>query len=306
MNKFLPEGKIFNSTQNRYYLQSEETMQEARSHGIILEGHAVMCTPEHDLVVELPFGKGIIPRSEGAIGIAEGVTRDIALLSRVNKTVCFKVMDIKKDGGETICILSRRQAQTQCMSEYINGLSCGDVIPAKVTHLEPFGCFVDIGCGVVSLIPIDAISVSRISHPGDRFFNGQDIFAVVKDVSQGRITLSHKELLGTWEENASLFSTGETVGGIVRSVEPYGVFIELAPNLAGLAEPQENVRVGQAASVYIKALIPSKMKVKLIIVDVFDSPSFPSKINYFITSGKLSSWTYSTPDAQKLISTDFT
>ncbi len=306
MNKFLPEGKIFNSTQNRYYLQNETTMLEAQANGITLEGHAVMCTPEHDLIVDLPFGKGLIPRCEGAIGIEEGSTRDIALLSRVNKTVCFKVMDIRTTESGTVCILSRRQAQTECMKEYIGKLSCGDVLPAKVTHLEPFGCFVDIGCGIVSLIPIDSISVSRIAHPGDRFFNGQDIFAVVKDISQDRITLSHKELLGTWEENASMFSPGETVGGIVRSVEPYGIFIELAPNLAGLAEPQDNVYVGQAASVYIKALIPAKMKVKLIIVDVFDNPSFPSKINYFITSGKLSSWVYSTPDAPKLISTDFT
>ncbi|MBQ1902761.1 MAG: S1 RNA-binding domain-containing protein, partial [Ruminococcus sp.] len=247
MKEFLPEGKLFNSSANKYYLQSEAAMQEAFEQGITLEGHAVRCTPEHDLQVELPFGVGIIPRCEGAIGIAEGVTRDIALLSRVNKTVCFKVMEIRRSDSTTVCILSRRQAQTECMDEYISKLSCGDVIPAKVTHLEPFGCFADIGCGIVSLMPIDAISVSRISHPSDRFFNGQDIFAVVKDISGGRITLSHKELLGTWEQNAALFSAGETVGGIVRSVEPYGVFIELAPNLAGLAEPQDNVREGQAA-----------------------------------------------------------
>ena len=305
MKEFLPEGKLFNSSANKYYLQSEAAMQEAFEQGITLEGHAVRCTPEHDLQVELPFGVGIIPRCEGAIGIAEGVTRDIALLSRVNKTVCFKVVEIRRSDSTTVCILSRRQAQTECMDEYISKLSCGDVIPAKVTHLEPFGCFADIGCGIVSLMPIDAISVSRISHPSDRFFNGQDIFAVVKDISGGRITLSHKELLGTWEQNAALFSAGETVGGIVRSVEPYGVFIELAPNLAGLAEPQDNVREGQAASVYIKALIPEKMKVKLIIVDVFDSPSFPAKNNYFITSGRIKSWVYSTPDAQKQISTEF-
>ena len=306
MKKYLPEGKLFNTTLNRYYLQSEAAMQEAKNNFVTLEAHAVMCTPEHDLIVELPFGKGIIPRCEGAIGIEEGVTRDIALLSRVNKTVCFKVMDIRQNSGETTCILSRRQAQTECINEYIQTLVCGDVIPAKVTHLEPFGCFADIGCGIISLIPIDSISVSRISHPGDRFFNGQDIFAVVKDISQGRITLSHKELLGTWEQNAFLFSAGETVGGIVRSVEPYGIFIELAPNLAGLAEPQSSVKVGQAASVYIKALIPEKMKVKLIIVDIFDSPSFPSKLNYFITSGRLTSWVYSTQGAQKHISSDFT
>lgn len=305
MKKYLPEGKIFNSPENRYYLQSERTMAEAMAQGLILEGHAVLCDSEHNIIVELPFGKGMIPRTEGAIGIQEGKTKDIALLSRVNKTVCFKVTDIVHEKGEVICRLSRRLAQEECIERYISTLTSGDVIPAKVTHLEPFGCFVDIGCGLPSLIPIDAISVSRITHPNDRFFNGQDIYAVVKSCDEDRICLSHKELLGTWEENAALFSTGETVGGIVRSIEPYGIFIELAPNLAGLAEPRENVRVGQAASVYIKALIPEKMKVKLIIVDVFENSVFPSKINYFITGGRLTKWVYSTNECYKNICSEF-
>ena len=77
MKKYLPEGKIFNSPENRYYLQSERTMAEAMAQGLILEGHAVLCDSEHNIIVELPFGKGIIPRSEGAIGIQEGKTKDI-------------------------------------------------------------------------------------------------------------------------------------------------------------------------------------------------------------------------------------
>lgn len=60
----------------------------------------------------------------------------------------------------------------------------------------------------------------------------------------GRVSLSHKELLGTWEENAALFSPGETVSATVRSVESYGIFVELTPNLAGLAEPKAGVRAG--------------------------------------------------------------
>ena len=82
------------------------------------------------------------------------------------------------------------------------------------------------------MIPIDCISVSRISHPSDRFTLGQTIQAVVTSVSDFRIGLSHKELLGTWMENAAKFAVGETVSGIVRSVESYGVFVELTPNLA--------------------------------------------------------------------------
>ncbi|MFR0768418.1 MAG: hypothetical protein ACLSHO_01295 [Dysosmobacter sp.] len=60
---------------------------------------------------------------------------------------------------------------------------------------------------------------------------GQKILAVVKvfDRENRRITLTHKELLGTWLENASRFSEGDTVQGTVRGVMDYGCFVELAP-----------------------------------------------------------------------------
>ena len=120
-----------------------------------------------------------------------------------------------------------------------------------------------------------------------------------------RVFLSHKELLGTWTENAELFRAGETVGGIIRSIEDYGVFVELTPNLAGLAEPFDNVRVGQNASVYIKNIIPEKMKIKLIIVDAFDAQYSTPPIRYFITDGMLNRWVYSPDKSPKLIETIF-
>ena len=203
-------------------------------------------------------------------------------------------------------ILSRRQAQLLCRQELLSTLRPGDIIPARVTHLEPFGCFVDIGCGIPSLIPIDCISVSRIAHPGDRFRPGQDIRAIVTGIEENfRILLSHKELLGTWEENAACFSSGETVSGIVRSVEPYGIFVELAPNLAGLAEFKAGVRPGQHASVYIKSLIPDKMKIKLILIDSFDAVCRPDPPHYFVESGHLDCWIYSPASAKKQIQTVF-
>ena len=77
-------------------------------------------------------------------------------------------------------------------------------------------------------MPIDSISVSRIPHPSERFRTGEDIRALVKGIDEnGRITLTHKELLGTWEQNAAQFKAGETVPGVIRSVEKYGVFVEL-------------------------------------------------------------------------------
>ncbi len=301
MQNYYPEGKLIDRHDNKTSIATIEALRHSMLMGKTLEARAIICDNDHNLIVELPCGKGIIPRCEGAIGIADGSTKDIALLARVNKPVCFKVTDIFDDGR---ILLSRRLAQEECVKNYIQTLQPGQVIKAKITHLEQFGCFVDIGCGISSLITIDAISVSRISHPSDRFSNGDDILAVVKSIENGRISLTHKELLGTWEQNASRFTPGETVGGIIRSIEDYGVFIELAPNLAGLAEPFDNVKVGQSASVYIKAIIPDKMKVKLIIVDAFDSPA-DKAFDYFIKEGILTDWVYSTESADKRISSHF-
>jgi len=304
MTEFLPEGGLFKKEENR--VKSVRDLEECIESGRVIEGICSVCDNQHNLIIDFGFIKGVIPRNEGAIGIDDGTTRDIALISRVNKPVCFKVTGFSEDTlGNKTAALSRKKAQFECAEKYIDRLKNGDIAPVRVTHLEQFGCFVDIGRGIPSLIPIDAISVSRISHPSDRFFVGQEILTVVKSRENNKITLSHKELLGTWEQNAAQFSGGETVSGIVRSVESYGVFVELTPNLAGLAELRENVRVNQEVSVYIKAIIPEKMKVKLIIVDTFDNshPNFTYK--YYIDSGHIDSWVYSSPEADKVIRTDF-
>ncbi len=307
MTEYLPEGKIIDTARNKAALQSVATLQEAYRNGTILEAKAGVCTAGHDLVLELGGTKAIIPREEGAIGIENGETRDIAVISRVNKPVCFRITGFEHGiDGKLSAICSRRSVQQECCEKHLDKLVPGDIIPAVITHIENFGCFADIGCGISSLLPIDSISVSRISHPTDRFKNGQNIFAVVSGRDEfGRICLSHKELLGTWEENAAKFSPGETVAGTIRSSESYGVFVELAPNLAGLAEPNIAVSPGEQASVYIKNLIPDKMKIKLIIVDAFENTSSVSPMDYYITEGHIDRWQYSPDCCKKKIETVF-
>ncbi len=307
MTEYMPEGELYTNNPLLPKITSLSSLEEITKKGLIAEAVCNICDCNHNLIINLGFAKAIIPRDEGAIGIIDGSTRDIALISRVNKPVCFIVKSIDKNENPYKIILSRKDAQEECIKNYISKLKSGDIINAKVTHLEQFGAFVDIGCGIPSLIPIDLISVSRISHPSDRFTIGQNIKAVVKSKDNDKITLSHKELLGTWQENADLYSAGETVTGIVRSVEKYGIFVELTPNLAGLAELKEGVEPGNLVSVYIKAIIPEKMKVKLIIVDKFDSQKNVSPIpyKYFECSKHINNWIYSTQNCLKTIRIDF-
>ncbi len=300
--RFLPEGILIHTSENERALSGigalEKTMQSQR----IAEARAVLCDSEFNLIFDLNGIRGVMPRSQVGVCEDENGIRDIAVLTRVGKAVCFVIDSLEKSEAGTVAYLSRKKAQEKCLREYLDLLEDKDVIRAKVTHFEPFGCFCDIGCGIISLLSIDCISVSRISHPSERFRMGEFIYAAVKGRdevllgSKGRISLTHKELLGTWQENADRFCVGQTVAGIVRSVEDYGIFIELAPNLAGLAEKKEGVEVGQTAAVYIKNIIPQKMKVKLVLVDCTSGEKQRIKTEYFITEGNVSHWRYA-PDS---------
>ena len=290
---YYPEGMFPKSL--RADEMTREQLKKACLEGTILEATARSATPQHDLLVDLGGIQGIIPRADTAIGIAEGTVRDIAILSRVGKPVCFQIASVDGlyDSRPTLK-LSRKAAQQEALHYLLHDIPTGTVLPAVVTHLDRFGAFCDIGCGNVSLLSIEHISISRINHSRDRFQEGQHIFVAIgsQDPVLGRINLTHKELLGTWQENAQNFSVGETVVGVVRSVKDYGVFIELSPNLSGLAEYREDLRPGDRVSVYIKAIVPERQKVKLIVIRTLPQDVPLPPLHYYKTSGSVQGWHY--------------
>lgn len=286
---------------------SREDLNRCIATGEILQSTALAYDTEHRLRFELGGQRGYMPFTE-CLDVPEGESiKDIAVLTRVGRPTCFVITGTTQDeNGEDAYLLSRAAAQRLCHRQYLDPLEAGSVIPCTVTHIENFGAFCDIGCGISALLPIDCLSVSRISSPKDRVQVGQQLLCAIKNRDvQGRIVLTLRELLGTWSENAACFAPGETVVGIVRSVEEYGVFIEIAPNLAGLAEADSSLHPGQAVSVYIKNILPDKMKIKLVVVNKNLSQPLRFEPHYFVTRGRLKKWIYSTPQSRKQIETIF-
>ena len=295
MEQFFPEGMGRSAAD-----LSTEQLRRAAAEGTILEGRAVLCDEEHNLTVDLGGGRrGIIPRAETALGIREGTVRDIAVLSRVGRPVCFTVA---AQCGEKYFRLSRLAAQKESLKAMLCLLRPGEIVPAVVTSIADFGVFCDVGCGVTALLGAERISVSRAADPAERFRPGQKIHAVIRSVDResGRITLSHRELLGTWAENAARFAAGQTVPGIVRSVRDYGVFIELTPNLSGLTEPDCTLHPGEAVSVLIRSIQPEKTKIKLSIVSRLGQNPEPETMQYTQTQGRVEFWQYG-PDEKPRI-----
>ena len=252
--KFFPEG-----------WKSEDT-EETKD---ILQGIVKNCDKDYNLHVELKNGMhGIIPRQEiEAINVDEkGYPKENLCIGKVHKYVQFKLKE--KDGDKLI--FSRKDVQQEVLNSVKTDLKVGDNIKGIVKNITPYGAFIDIGGGVVGLAYIEDLSVARIKTPYERLKIGQNVNIVVKSINRetGKISLSYKDTLGTWEENAKRFSVGMNTKGIIRETEKNknGIFIELTPNLVGMAEYEEGLQYGQDVEVYIKKIDADKKKVKLLIV----------------------------------------
>lgn len=283
MHPYHPEG------QNAVTPTADELRHGAET-GRIFQAMCCKCDEFHNLHLDLGPIRGVIPREEAALGIRDGSVKEIAILSRVGKWVSFQVLAFDLRGN---VIGSRRAAQAEAGSYFLNALSPGDVVPAMVQNPSELGAFCDIGCGFTGLMRIDRCCVSRLTTTAELFTAGQSICAAILrvDDTSRRIELTGRELLGTWEENAACFRPGQTVIGTVRSIMPYGVFIELTPNLSGLSEPDPRLAIGDRVSVHIRSIQEQKHKIKLAVIEALP-PTPPPPPDYFIRSGHIDRWEY--------------
>ena len=269
--RFMPEG--WNLADNGIDEELERKvaiLKEAMDKNETLEGLVTMADAEFNLHVDLDGIKGIVPRAEVSSTVdANGLPRPVASITKVNKRVQFKIKEIKRDedGGVEV-VLSRKAVELEVKEWMFKNLKEGMVLSGIVRNMEQYGVFIDIGGGVTGLLHIEDISVARIMHPEERFKIGDKIKVMVKsfDKASGKIVLTHKELLGTWEDNIKDFREGTTVIGIARAREKNGIFVELRPNLVGLADHRPGVEYGQRVSVFVKKIITDKKKIKLVIV----------------------------------------
>ncbi len=296
MKLYLPEGKGLAASRPQL---TPAGLRRAMERGTVLEAVAVRCDEDHALWLELGEAVGKIPREEAALGVREGTVRETAILSRVGRPVCFCVTGLRQTPEGLLALCSRRLAQQPAQQSLLDGLRPGDILPAVVAGLAPFGAFCDLGRGVLGLLPNAGIAVSRTEHAAERFVLGQEIVVAARRVEAGRITLSHRELLGTWMDNAVRFAPGQIVPGVVRSVMPYGAFVELRPNLSGLCPPREGLRPGDRVSVRIGSIQPERRKIKLSIVAKLPPAAQPPHYDYVRRSGHMDFWQYAPPCGEK-------
>lgn len=213
--------------------------------------------------------KAIIPRGEASSVVGEdGLVEEKFIVNKVGKVlpVCIKEIVQNNDGIELI--MSKRLLELKVRKWMYMHLKPGVKLRGIVVGLKDYAAFVDVGGGVTGILKLHDMSDSRLTNASDMFKLGQRINVVVKkyDRDTGRIELTYKELLGTFEENVKEFKEGDIVEGIVRNRIKSGVFVELKSNVIGIAEHVNGIESNQKVLVSIKKINLEKKKIKLVII----------------------------------------
>jgi small subunit ribosomal protein S1 len=200
----------------------------------------------------------------------------------------FRVTKVEQ-GGRNV-VLSRRALldaeAAESAARTWESVRVGAVLTGTVTSVRDFGAFVDLG-GVEGMIHVSELGHARVAHPSDVLSVGQTVEAQVIKVAdttddRGRrqIGLSLKALAADpWTTVAERFPVGAHVSGVVRRLESYGAFVELAPGVEGLvhiskitadrrlAHARQALTVGQAVDVTVLTFDSAQRRIGLSIVD---------------------------------------
>lgn len=281
---------------------SIEDLKKLKTQNKVVVGCVKKYLPNECLIIDL--GKNIEARLS-IDNFEDSESSSLSgIISKVGSKICAFIEDIDEENNEVI--LNRSSLHNWYKSTVLESMDFGTIFDTNVVSVAPFGVFVDMGYGVVGLLPMNDISIARLPHLRGAFKVGDSLKVVYKGKSSSGYVVSHKELLGTWEENVKDFTEGEVLLGIIRDIKPYGAFIEISPNLTGLADISEDssYKVGESVTVLFKSYNLEKQKVKLHIIKS-SATDYKPKYNYKVSDGRLEEWVYTPVGSKKEIKTVF-
>lgn len=160
------------------------------------------------------------------------------LKSYVNREFTVKVMDA--DEKEEKLIVSEKMAWEENQKEVMAKYKVGQKVKGKITAVTDFGAFVEFDEKMEGLVHISELAWQRIDDPRDVVKVGDTVEAEIINIDGTKIFLSMKKLIADpWSKVGNKYKVGDIVKGKVLKVNPFGLFVELDPEIHGLAHISE-------------------------------------------------------------------
>jgi small subunit ribosomal protein S1 len=236
------------------------------------------------LLVEGDGLQGFVPISH-LVDMPAGVSeedRKNMLVAYVGRDLTLKVIECEPDQERIVFSERAALAGEGRRKVLFSALKPGECVHGAVTNVTDFGVFVDLG-GLEGLIHVSELSWGRVQHPSDILAVGNDIEALVLNVSEenSRVALSLKRLTpNPWETIPMRYKPGDVVRVTITGIARFGAFARLEEGVEGLIhissmnlgpgqnDPGKVLFPGQKAQVRILHIEAEKRRLGLSLVSV--------------------------------------
>ena len=159
---------------------------------------------------------------------------------KINDKVEVRILRV--DEKKRDAVVSRRVIEQEIYhdnkAKELESINVGDVLTGTVVKVEKFGAFVKFNYNQ-GLLKANQLAHTFVDVTKE-LTEGQEIEVKVIAKEDGKLALSRKALLKTpFELFAEAHKVGQTVVGKVVNKLPFGLLIELAPNVRGLLHASE-------------------------------------------------------------------
>lgn len=243
--------------------------ENAMKTGEILEGQVVIVEHSENLntdvlILDLYGIKGIIPRSE-----VDAEREWKSLVGFVGRKVWFKVKGVDRQNQIVAC--SRKDAQLEMREKTLAELKEGLEVKGLIRGFTSYGAFVELG-GVTGFMR--NIDFSEDGTPANEVLELDDLITVKvlkinADKSRIYVEMVPKykaPSIRDWDQ----FRPNQVVSGVVRNIEPWGVYVNIAPGLDALGPipPTGDLNIGAKVAFRITQVNPEKKRVRGKVVRI--------------------------------------
>lgn len=192
------------------------------------------------------------------------------LKSFVGKEMQVKIITVEERDGKLI--VSEKEVLPKTLKKAMDKkYKIGDVIEGKISGLVDFGAFITFNKNQEGLVHISELAWQRIDHPQDIIKIGDKVKAEIIGITEdNKISLSVRRLLADpWKNVKKKYSAGQEVDGKILKINPFGFFVELDPEIHGLAHISE-LSKKQIKDIEKIAKIGDILKFKIVSIEPED------------------------------------
>ncbi len=226
------EGSVILSEKKPHMRLLKSKLKEAHEKGEIVKGKIISSVPNGYLVSLYNVFEAFLPGSHSMLKKDSSIPQE---------ELDFVIMECEFGKRRQRIVVSRKMLFEKQRKEFFSNHKVGDVVEGVVEKIDESHALLNLG-PVVAFLPRSEVSHDARLSPLDVLKKRERVKVKITEIDEAssNVVVSLKAMEpDPWQKVAEKYPVGKIVQGTVRSIVPFGLFVNLEPGIDGLVRISE-------------------------------------------------------------------